>query len=101
MFHRTDSLPYPDFESKYAAASTIAATAEVPHNLFLPAFFLYASTFLNGNPLVRLSAPVRRLIFPAELPNSTHHNPIAAKNPYPARLRANDVWPVCIYCVYA
>ena len=60
-------------------AATVAATNRTPHNLFLPAFFLSASTFLKGNPLVLLSAPVRLLILPAELPNSTHHKPIAAK----------------------
>lgn len=48
---------------------------------FLP-FLLLASRFLNGNPLVLLSAPVLLLMWLPE-PNMRHHRPKAAIRPDP------------------
>jgi hypothetical protein len=45
-----------------------------------PAFLLSASLFLNGNPDVRLSAPVFRLILPSLLAKRMHHSATAEKN---------------------
>ena len=52
------------------------------YELFFHACFLAASVFLNGNPVVLLSAPVFRLIFPLLLAKSTHQRPMAATTEY-------------------
>lgn len=77
--------------------------------IFLFPNFLSDSAFLNGQPLVRLSAPVRFDILPFSVPNirlvvyqrrmswrvqryyTDHQQPIAAKAPEPNWLKANPI----------
>lgn len=57
-------------------------TAALPRIYDSLPFLLLASLFLNGNPLVLLSAPVLLLMWlPA--PNMRHHKPNAARMPDP------------------
>src|SRR5947209_5652196 len=63
-------------------------------------FLLSASAFLNGNPLVLLSAPVFLLILPLLLANKMHHSATVAKKPEPSVPRLNDVTPVLVHMAY-
>ena len=66
-----------------------------------PSFlFLSASVFPNGNPLVRLSAPVRLLIRPPSRSKSRHHRPTDASREYPTMARPNAAWPPPLYHAY-
>lgn len=66
------------------------------HYIYLP-FLLSASAFLNGNPLVLLSAPVFLLILPLLLANKMHHSATMARKPEPSVPRLNDVTPVLVH----
>jgi hypothetical protein len=61
------------------------------------AFLLSASVFLNGNPLVRLSAPVFLLILPLLLANKIHQKATAAKNVDPSVPRLKLRTPVSVH----
>lgn len=71
----------------------------LPHSPFLPPrpFRLSASAFRNGQPLVRLSAPVRRLTRAFPPPNSTHHRPKDARTAFPAKPSTKPVCAVPLY----
>jgi len=74
----------------------VFTTALRPHNFF-PPFLLAASEFLNGKPLVRLSAPVFREMRPLLLPKSITHRPTDAKKVLKVVPSAKDVMPVCVH----
>jgi len=74
----------------------IVADSPVQLLPYLP-FFFSASRFLNGYPLVRLSAPVFLLILPSLLANKMHHIATEAKKPLPSVPRLNDSTPVCVH----
>lgn len=61
------------------------------------AFLLSASAFLNGNPLVLLSAPVFLLILPLLLANKMHHSATMARKPEPSVPRLNASTPVLVH----
>jgi hypothetical protein len=62
--------------------------------LLICLFFAEAdSEFLNGYPLVLLSAPVFRLILPLLVANSIHQRPIEAKPADPMADMARTAWP--------
>lgn len=67
-----------------------------PYNAF-PLFLSASTLFLNGNPLVVLSAPVFRLILPSLLANRMHQIATAQKKPLPATLRLKLRMPVSVH----
>jgi hypothetical protein len=66
--------------------------------IYLP-FLFSASVFLNGNPLVLLSAPVFLLILPSLLANKMHQNATAARKVEPSVPRLKDMTPVSVHMV--
>lgn len=66
-------------------------------SLYLPFFFFSASAFLNGNPLVLLSAPVFLLILPLLLANRMHHSAIADRNADPIVPKLKLKTPVSVH----
>ena len=75
---------------------TLTAFLPSSHRIYF-AFLLSASEFLNGNPLVLLSAPVFLLIRPLLLANRMHHSATMARKPDPSVPRLNDVTPVWVH----
>jgi hypothetical protein len=71
-------------------------TAQTRVRIYLP-FLFSASLFLNGNPLVLLSAPVFLLILPLLLANKMHQKATAAKNVDPSVPRLKDMTPVSVH----
>jgi hypothetical protein len=64
--------------------------------VYLP-FLLSASLFLNGKPLVLLSAPVFLLILPLLLANKIHQKAIAAKKVEPSVPKLKERTPVSVH----
>jgi len=108
-----NNRPYPFRQSPYPSAKALSPTIPpIPyfpqdppptihptqHSIYLP-FLFPASLFLNGNPLILLSAPVLRLMRPLLLANIIHQNATAARNMLPRVPKLKLMTPVSVHSV--